>query len=94
MIVGSPSDFVRQKSENDGNKNTEHSKLEERIRETYVKANTTRSKVGLNIPYIKAIRWATDRIGNNEGIIGFIHNSSLLEDVSTVGLRKCLVQDF
>ena len=90
VIVSNPPYSGGQKSENDGNKNTEHFFLDERIRKTY-KSNAQKKK---NDTYIKAIRWATDRLGDNEGVIGFIHNSSLLHGNSTDGLRKCLVKEF
>ena len=77
VIVGNPPYSVGQKSENDGNKNTKHSFLDSNVRKTYVKESTSTNKNALYDSYIKAIRWATDRLGNKEGIIGFVHNASL-----------------
>lgn len=44
--------------------------------------------------YIKAIRWASDRIVKSGGVIGFVHNASLLDERSTQGLRRCLDKEF
>src|SRR5437016_6055074 len=42
---------------------------------------------------IKAIRWASDRIGD-EGIIAFISNNSFVDEFSLDGVRKHLSRDF
>ena len=93
VIVGNPPYSVGQKNENDGNKNASHPELEHRIKETYVKESTVQNKNALYDSYIKAIRWASDRV-EKQGIIGFVHNASLVDSRSTVGLRKCLVKEF
>ena len=94
VIIGNPPYSSGQKSENDANKNTVHPLLHKRIEETYVKESNTTFKGALYDSYIKAIRWATDRIGNEGGIIGFIHNASLLHNRSISGLRKSLEKEF
>ncbi len=93
VIVGNPPYSGGQQSENDGNKNTSHPELEERIKETYVKESNVQNKNALYDSYIKAIRWASDRI-EKQGIIGFVHNGSLIDGRATIGLRKCLVKEF
>ena len=94
VIIGNPPYSAGQKSENDANKNTIHPLLHKKIEETYVKESDAKLKTALYDSYIKAIRWATDRIGNEGGIIGFIHNASLLHNRSIAGLRKSLEKEF
>ena len=94
VIISNPPYSVGQKSENDGNKNTVHPKLHQRIEATYVKESDATNKNALYDSYIKAIRWATDRIKDKGGMIGFVHNASLLSERSTAGLRKSLVKEF
>ena len=94
VIIGNPPYSAGQKSENDANKNTVHPKLHKKIEETYVKESNTKFKGALYDSYIKAIRWATDRIGDKGGIIGFVHNASLVNERSIAGLRKSLVKEF
>jgi predicted helicase len=43
--------------------------------------------------YIRAIRWASDRIGKS-GIIGFVTNAGFMDAKTTDGLRKCLAEEF
>ena len=43
--------------------------------------------------YIRAIRWASDRIGNS-GVIGFVTNAGFIEANTADGLRKCLAEEF
>ena len=94
VIVGNPPYSSGQKNENDANKNTVYPKLHKRIEETYVKESPAQLNTALYDSYIKAIRWATDRIKDKGGIIGFVHNASLVSERSTAGLRKSLVKEF
>ncbi|EET9517085.1 damage-inducible protein [Escherichia coli] len=93
VIVGNPPYSIGQSSENDNNANVEYPHLDERIRSTYgAHSNATLSK-GLYDSYIRAIRWASDRIGN-AGVIGFVTNAGWLDANTTDGLRKCLADEF
>ena len=94
VIIGNPPYSSGQKSENDANKNTVHPLLHKKIEETYIKESDAVYKRNLYDSYIKAIRWATDRIGNEGGIIGFVHNASLVNERSISGLRKSLEKEF
>jgi predicted helicase len=44
-------------------------------------------------PYVKAIRWASDRIGE-EGVVALVTNSGFLDSVVADGMRKHLARDF
>jgi len=93
VIVGNPPYSVGKKSENDNNDNVQYPHLDSRIRTTYAaKSSATLSK-GLYDSYIRAIRWASDRIGN-AGVIGFVTNAGFLEANTADGLRKCLADEF
>lgn len=93
VIIGNPPYSVGQSSENDNNQNVKYKMLDKRIESTYVENSNATLQRNLYDSYIRAIRWASDRIGNR-GIIGFITNSGFLESKSTDGLRKCLEKDF
>ena len=93
VIIGNPPYSVGQKSSNDNNQNVSYPYLEEQLKKTYVansKATLTRNAYDT---YIKAFRWATDRIGDN-GIIGFVSNGAYIDGVALDGFRKCLLEDF
>jgi len=93
VIVGNPPYSVGQKSENDNNDNVEYPSLDARIRATYAERSGATLAKGLYDSYIRAIRWASDRIGN-AGIIGFVTNAGFVEANTADGLRKCLVDEF
>jgi len=93
VIIGNPPYSVGQKSENDNNDNLEYPYLDSRIRTTYAaRSNATLSK-GLYDSYIRAIRWASDRI-DDRGIIGFVTNAGFVEANTADGLRQCLAEEF
>ena len=93
VIMGNPPYSVGQKSENDNNANVEYNGLDERIRETYAKKSKAALQKGLYDSYIRAIRWASDRVGQS-GVVGFVTNAGFLETKTADGLRKCLAEDF
>ena len=93
VIVGNPPYSSGQRYENDNNRNISYSKLDNRIRETYAKYSNATSTKNLMDPYIRAFRWASDRIGDN-GVIGFVTNATFLQANTADGMRKCLVEEF
>lgn len=93
VIVGNPPYSVGQKSENDNNDNVEYPTLDARIRSSYAARSSATLAKGLYDSYIRAIRWASDRIGD-AGIIGFVTNAGFLEANTADGLRKCLTDEF
>ena len=93
IIIGNPPYSVGQKSANDNAQNNFYPKLEQRISETYAKNTQATNKNSLYDSYIKAFRWASDRIGKN-GIIGFVTNAGWLDGAAMDGLRKCFEKEF
>lgn len=93
VIVGNPPYSVGQKSGNDNNQNVSYKHLDKTLADTYVaKSKATLSRNAYDT-YIKAFRWATDRIGDN-GVIGFVSNGAYLDSVALDGFRQCLLEDF
>ena len=93
VIIGNPPYNVGQINENDNNKNRKYETMDARVKETYAKDSTATLKTQLSDPYVKAIRWASDRIGE-EGVVAFVTNNSFLDAVAFDGMRKHLEQDF
>lgn len=92
-IIGNPPYSIGQSSANDNNQNITYPNLDKRLSETYVlKSKTTLSK-GTYDSYVKAFRWASDRLKDN-GVIGFVTNGGFLNSNSTDGLRAGLYEDF
>ncbi len=93
VVIGNPPYNVGQVNENDNNKNRKYPTMDARVSETYAKDSAARNKNKLSDPYVKAIRWASDRIGE-EGIVAFVTNNSFLDGVAFDGMRKHLADDF
>ena len=93
VVIGNPPYNVGQVNENDNNKNRKYPTIDAGVRETYAKDSTASNKNALADPYVKAIRWASDRIGE-EGVVAFVTNNSFLDAVAFDGMRKHLVDDF
>ena len=93
VIIGNPPYNVGQVNENDNNKNRTYATMDKRVRETYSQASNATNKNALADPYVKAIRWAADRIGE-EGVVAFVTNNSFLDAVAFDGMRKHLAEDF
>ena len=93
VIVGNPPYSAGQESANDNNQNVTYDALDGRIRSTYAANSKMTSVKNLYDSYIRAIRWASDRVGDS-GVIGFVTNAGFLEANTGDGLRKCLADEF
>ena len=93
VIIGNPPYSAGQASANDNNQNVAYSGLDEKIRNSYALRSNATNKNSLYDSYIRAIRWASDRIGNS-GVIGYVTNAGFLEANTADGLRKCLADEF
>ena len=92
VVIGNPPYNVGQVNENDNNKNRKYETMDNLIAETYAKDSKATLRSQLYDPYIKAIRWALDRIGE-EGVVAFVTNNSFIEGLAFDGMRKHLAED-
>ena len=93
VVIGNPPYNAQQINENDNNKNRKYEVMDKRIAETYVKDSKATLRNKLYDPYVKAIRWASERIGV-EGVVAFVTNNSFLDGLAFDGMRKHLAEDF
>ncbi|MFC4299579.1 DEAD/DEAH box helicase [Castellaniella ginsengisoli] len=93
VIVGNPPYSVGQGDANANNANVPYPDLDAKIRDTYAARSSATNKNSLYDSYIRAIRWASDRLGD-AGIIGFVTNAGFLEANTADGLRQCLADEF
>ena len=93
VIVGNPPWSAWQKSVADENPNVDYPQLEQRISETYANRSSATNKNSLYDTYKMAIRWASDRIGD-EGVVAFVTNGSWIEGHVDSGVRACLAEEF
>lgn len=95
VVIGNPPYSVGQKSANDNAQNQKYPDLEARIDECYARGSSATNKNSLYDSYIKAFRWATDRIDpKNGGVIGFITNGGWVDSNAMDGFRKSLEREF
>ncbi len=92
VVIGNPPYNVGQVNENDNNKNRKYETMDKRIVETYSQDSKATNKNALSDPYVKAIRWALDRI-DEAGVVAFVTNNSFIEGLAFDGMRKHLAAD-
>lgn len=93
VIVGNPPYSAGQNSANDDAANVGYSGLDARIGDTYAKRSSATLQRGLYDSYIRAIRWASDRIGD-AGIVAYVSNAGWLDGNAADGMRACLAEEF
>lgn len=95
VIIGNPPYSVGQKSANDDAENLTYPNLNKRLVQTYV-GGTKNNPRSCYDSYIKAFRWASDRIAQvkDGGIVAFISNGSWIDGTAQDGMRKCLQDEF
>ena len=95
IIFGNPPYAIGQNSANDNAQNKKYPILDNRILETYSKDSSAGLNKALYDAYIKAFRWATDRLNTKfGGIIGFVTNGAWIDGTATSGFRKNIEKEF
>lgn len=96
VIIGNPPYSVGQKSANDNAQNLSYPALDNRIAKSYAANTNATNKNSLYDSYIKAFRWASDRIAQMKegGIVAFISNGSWIDGNAQDGMRQCLQDEF
>ncbi|KGD62556.1 hypothetical protein T9A_00847 [Alcanivorax jadensis T9] len=93
VIIGNPPYSGQQSSENENNKNTSYPGLDARIRDTYAEASSSKLAKSNYDSYVRAIRWASDRI-ERKGVVAYVTNGSFIDSKNLDGLRKSLCKEF
>lgn len=95
VIIGNPPYNAHQVDENDNNRNRRYKTMDRRVADTYSKDGTATLRNALSDPYVKAIRWASDKVlDNGEGIVSFVSNNSFIDSIVFDGMRNHLENDF
>lgn len=93
VVIGNPPYSAGQKSANDLNANLKYPSLDKRIAETYAAKSTATNKNSLYDSYLRAFRWATDRIGD-QGLVAFVSNGGWIDGNTGDGVRLSMAEDF
>ncbi len=96
VIIGNPPYSVGQKSGNDNAANLSYPVLDKRVADTYASKSSATSVKAVYDSYVKAFRWASDRLSSNPdgGIIAFISNGAWLDSNGFDGFRSCIASEF
>lgn len=95
VIIGNPPYSVGQKSANDNAQNQKYPILEKSIESTYVEQSQANLNKSAYDSYVKAFRWASNRLDKtNGGVIGFVTNGAWIDANGLDGMRKCLEKEF
>ena len=87
VLISNPPYNVGQIDENEANPNRKYAELDRRVSQTYRAMSEARSTTKLGNLYVRAVRWASDRI-TEEGIVAFITENSFLRKRVFDGMRN------
>ena len=93
VVVGNPPWSSGQNSANDLNANISYPTLDTRIADTYAAHSTATNKNSLYDSYLRAFRWATDRIGDT-GVVAFVSNGGWVDGNTAAGIRLSLAGEY
>ena len=93
VVIGNPPYNAGQQNENDNNKNRKYPKMDKQIKDTYVADSIAQLPNKLYDPFVRAFRWASERIGDS-GIVAFVTNNNFISDWTFDGMRKHLAKEF
>ena len=93
VIIGNPPYSIGQKSANDNAQNQHYPLLESHIQATYNQLSEAHTKNAMFDSYIKAFRYASDRL-DKDGVVAFVSNGSWLDTNAADGFRKSIEQEF
>jgi predicted helicase len=96
VIIGNPPYSIGQTSANDDNANVKYPTLDSLIEATYAAASSSGNVRSLYDSYIRAIRWASNRIQTSPdgGIVAFVSNGGWLDTNAADGLRRTVATEF
>lgn len=95
VIIGNPPYAEGQKSANENNQNVDYPHLDGRIEKTYAARSDAKLVNSLYNSYVRALRWASDRLNEGGGgVSAFVVNAGWLDGDSTDGIRRCFEEDF
>ena len=93
VIMGNPPYSARQGDYNDENPNLSYPDVDARIKDTYARKTKSANINTLYDSYIRAFRWASDRI-DEAGVIAFVTNAGFLRSDAASGVRAYMHEEF
>ena len=94
VIVGNPPWRGQQKADSEGNPNVDYPQLERRVADTYAAYSTQTNKNGLYNYYKLGMRWGTDRLQGERGVMGLVTSAKYTTSNVDSGIRRAFIDDF
>ncbi|MXX31825.1 MAG: damage-inducible protein, partial [Chloroflexi bacterium] len=96
VILGNPPWSVGQGRYDDQNVNQPYPALDAMLSASYAANSIATSKKQLHDSYVRAIRWASNRVtqSSSGGIVGFVTNSGFVDTKAFDGFRKAVASEF
>ena len=93
VVIGNPPYSAGQRNANDDNQNESYETLDKKIELSYGAKSSAVRQSSLFDSYLRAFRWASDRIGD-EGVVCFVTNAGWLRSEAGAGVRRCFSEEF
>ncbi len=93
VVIGNPPYNAWQASYNERNANRVYARIEERIKDTYIRKGTAQNKNSVYDMYTRFYRWASDRL-HDDGILAFVTNRNFVEKAAFDGVRRDFAEEF
>ncbi|MDQ6631019.1 MAG: DNA helicase, partial [Verrucomicrobiota bacterium] len=93
VVIANPPYNAWQIDENENNRNQKYVRIDQRVKETYSEDSKAQNKNSLSDPYVKAFRYASDKIAD-AGVIAYVTNGAFVDSLSCDGMRKNLAREF
>lgn len=94
VIMGNPPYSTGQSNASDNNANLHYDDLDESIRSTYAAHSKATLINSLYDSYIRAIRWGSNRLSEQGGVMAFVSGGAWIDRSFADGMRKCLSEEF
>ncbi len=96
VILGNPPWSRLQRAQSDLNPNQPYPTLDAAVEAIYAGPSRAGSKAPLYDPYVRGIRWASNRVLDSKdgGIVAFVTNGSFIDAASFDGFRKAAAKEF
>lgn len=93
VVIGNPPYNAWQDNFNNRNPNRAYRRIDERVKETYIRKGTAQNKNSVYDMYTRFFRWASDRL-HDDGILAFVTNRNFIEKAAFDGFRRDLAEEF
>jgi predicted helicase len=93
VVIGNPPYNPRQEYYNQDNANRAYKRIDQAIKDSYIRLGSAQNKNTVYDMYTRFFRWASDRL-HDDGVIAFITNRNFVAKAAFDGFRKSVASEF